>query len=164
VFSADSYLSSLIRGCIELGSAPDIDAPVDMVPVDFVAKALVRLSLQPESLRKIFHLTNPHPFPLSGLIDYMRAFGYPVRRVPYESWKQELLAVGERFETSALYPFGAFITQFKEGPTNGQRYDCAGTIDGLAGTSITCPAVDEELLNIYFSHFVTTGFLEGTGR
>jgi hypothetical protein len=135
---------------------------MDMVPVDFVARAIVNLSMRPESASRVFHLTNPEPIPMNRLIDFMRSFGFAVRRIAYESWKRELLASGDRFERNALYPFGAFIAQYEEGPMSAPRYDCQATIDALRGTSIVCPKMDDDLLSVYFSHFVNTGFVELT--
>ena len=160
IFSNDSYMNNMIRGCIELGSAPDIDAPVDMVPVDYVARAIVALSLRPESPATVFHLTNPRPISMSGLIDFMDTFGYTLRRVSYESWRQELLSLGGRFESNALFPFGAFIAQRAEGSSMGPQYDCEATINALTGTSVVCPEADDTLLRVYFSRYVSSGFLE----
>jgi hypothetical protein len=33
-------------------------------------------------------------------------------------------------------------------------------VTGLVDSNITCPPVDEKLLNNYFSHFIHSGFLE----
>ena len=162
IFSSDSYLNNLIRGCIELGSAPDVDASVDMVPVDYVARAIVALSQRPESLSKVFHLANPHPIPMNGLIDFMQTFGYNVRRVPYESWKAELLSLGEHFEDNALFPYGAVIAQLAGASMMGPQYDCAATVRALEGTSVVCPEVDDRLLRVYFSRYVSSGLLEPT--
>jgi thioester reductase-like protein len=46
---------------VQLGSAPDIDIRDNIVPVDYVSKAIVHLSQQEESLGKTFHLVHPKP-------------------------------------------------------------------------------------------------------
>ena len=38
------------------------------------------------------------------------------------------------------------------------RFDCENTLAGLRGSSITCPPVDHDLLNTYFTHFICNGF------
>ncbi len=42
------FLCRFIKGCIQLGTMPDWDIPMDMAPVDFVSKSIVYLSRQPE--------------------------------------------------------------------------------------------------------------------
>ncbi|HET8659015.1 MAG TPA: thioester reductase domain-containing protein, partial [Micromonosporaceae bacterium] len=39
------FTTRVIKGCIQLGMAPDIDIEVEMTPVDYVAAGLVRISL-----------------------------------------------------------------------------------------------------------------------
>jgi len=63
----------MIKGFIELGSAPDLDLMVNMTPVDYVSKSIIHLSRQKESLGKAFHLVNPHPLDLSKLVANQRA-------------------------------------------------------------------------------------------
>ena len=38
-------------------------------------------------------------------------------------------------------------------------FDDRHVVGGLAGTSITCPAIDDRLLTLYFDYFVGAGFL-----
>lgn len=37
------------------------------------------------------------------------------------------------------------------------RLDSQNTLNGLAGSSVVCPPVDAELLNVYFSYFIDSG-------
>jgi hypothetical protein len=40
-------------------------------------------------------------------------------------------------------------------------WDFRNTEEGLAGSSISCPPVDDQLLSTYFDYFIRTGFLQG---
>ena len=40
------------------------------------------------------------------------------------------------------------------------RVDDRHTREGLRGTSITCPPVDEKLLAVYLDYFIRSGFLQ----
>jgi hypothetical protein len=42
------------------------------------------------------------------------------------------------------------------------RLDCENVLRDLAGSSIECPAVDDSLLDTYFSYFVRIGFLSAS--
>lgn len=59
----------MLKGCIQMGSVPERDAMVNLIPVDFVSKAIVHLSRQEESIGKTFHLVNPNPSHWSEVIN-----------------------------------------------------------------------------------------------
>jgi hypothetical protein len=40
------------------------------------------------------------------------------------------------------------------------EFDCQNTLDGLAGSSIACPPIDEQLLHNYVSYLMRSGFIE----
>ena len=61
VCQVDDFFYRLVRGCLQLGAAPDQDARLDLTPVDFVGKALVRLSLAaPTTRRSTISSTRTH--------------------------------------------------------------------------------------------------------
>jgi thioester reductase-like protein len=60
VSNADDLLSALLKGCIQLRAAPDLDWAVDCVPADAVADAAVRLaSAATPGSPRVFHLSSP---------------------------------------------------------------------------------------------------------
>ena len=61
VGNAADEATILIKLCIELGLAPQVDREmgVDMTPVDYVARAIFRLARVSESRGQTFHLLNP---------------------------------------------------------------------------------------------------------
>jgi len=42
-----------------------------------------------------------------------------------------------------------------------QSFDCQNLLKALAGTSILCPPVNTQLLDVYFFYFKQNGFIEG---
>ena len=44
-FNPDDFVCAMIKGCVELGLAPRVDTPINLVPVDYVSRALVRIAL-----------------------------------------------------------------------------------------------------------------------
>ncbi|MFQ6029233.1 MAG: thioester reductase domain-containing protein [Dehalococcoidia bacterium] len=164
VCNRDNLMYRVIKGFIQLASAADVDRMVDMTPVNYVSRAIVHLSKQPDSLGKVFHLTNPQPLHMSKLLDWIQSFGYPLRRIPYDTWKRELFNLAERFQENALYPFWAVLADLEEHQTIVPQSDCRNTLNGLTGTSIVCPPVDAELLGTYFSYYFRSGFLDAPQR
>ncbi len=169
--NTDDYVSRMIKGCIQLGSYPDlIDQKQELVSVDYVTKAILHLSHQRESLGKAFHLV-----PLRGQgIDYVRlfelvsSFGYQLNKIPYTQWKNELIEQTQHSQENALYPLVPMLVEriYQNSLTIMQLYqstpefDCRNTLLGLAGTSIACPLMDDKLFETYFSYFTNSGFIE----
>src|SRR5439155_6567999 len=61
VFNTNDFVLRVLKGCIELKQAPEIHLPMYIAPVDYVSKAIVLLSLQPQLLGKAFNLIPSQP-------------------------------------------------------------------------------------------------------
>lgn len=154
--NSNDHTYRVIKGCIQLGSIPDLDFKWNLSPCDYVSKAIVYLSQQSSSLGKAFHLRNPQPFNLKKMAQYLCSLGYPVELVDYQKWRSQLVNNLDS-STNALYPL---ISTFAESnnPTSTpvQKYDCHHTITGLSGSAITCPPIDSELFGTYISYLKVT--------
>ena len=159
-FNEADHNCRLIKGCIELGSAPDLDLLLQIAPVDYVIQTLVYLSRREESFGKTFHLVNPRPLPWKELVTWTREFGYPLQEVSFEEWRTQLLAQVASSQSSALYALSPFLSDSILDFAKLPRFDCRQTLAALAGTSLTCPPLDSELLRTYFSAFIRGGFLQ----
>ncbi|NQE37105.1 non-ribosomal peptide synthetase [Microcoleus asticus] len=151
-------LRRMLKGCIQMGKTPDLDIMVDMTPVDYVSQAIVHLSKQKELVGKAFHLVNPHPIPWNQLFDFIRSLGYSLERIPYKQWNFELLKSVENSTENALHPL---ISLFADEAVSLQTvrsisicFDSQKAIDGLVGSCISCPPIDERLLNTYLSYLL----------
>jgi len=165
------YVSRMIKGCIQLGSYPDlVDQKQELVSVDYVTKAIVDLSYQKESLGKAFHLVPPpdQNIDLLQFFDLISSLGYQLKKLPYTQWKNELIEQTQKSQENPLYPLVPMLTErvYQDSLTIAQLYqntpefDCKNTLDGLAATTIVCPPMDAKLLKTYFSYFISRGFLE----
>ncbi|MGF1480497.1 MAG: amino acid adenylation domain-containing protein [Cyanophyceae cyanobacterium] len=162
------FISLTLKGCLQLGSLPKPDSErlIDMTPVDYVSRAIVYISRQPEALGKAFHLVNPHPIPVQELVDWLvEQSGQSLELLPYERWREQLL----QSQQNVLYPM---LPRFptvapsldsnsdRLSPSLESRFDCQNTMTALQGTAISCPPANDKLLQTYFSFFVRSGFLE----
>jgi thioester reductase-like protein len=153
----------LIKTCIQLRQAPDLDLMLDMTPVDYVCQSLVHLSLNPSCLGKTFHLINPQPMALAQVVEQLRDLGYPMRTIPYSQWEATLSSE----PNTALSPLLAAITQANSQSRNclevwlggDDIYDCRNTNLGLQGSSITCPPANSSLVKTYLTYLIQNGFL-----
>lgn len=184
-WNTDDFMSRLIKSWIELGSAPDLDGATDMTPVDYVSRAVVHLSLSADAAGNVFHLINQQRVHLRELVAAIRSSGYPVEQVGYDRWRAELLGRAERSTGRAGYSLlPLFSASGSAGDpsaedqleSNGSTtVDQIGTImaaqyaarsvefddhharAGLAGSSITCPRVDGDVLARYLAYLASVG-------
>ncbi|MFL6335539.1 MAG: thioester reductase domain-containing protein [Pyrinomonadaceae bacterium] len=182
-WSTSDATSRMIKLSVESGITPDIDAAMDMTPIDYVSRAIVHLSKAPQAMGKIYHLANPRPVHVRELVSWIRSFGYPIRRIPYEAWRSEMVALSGHFSIAQLFSMpildkmparmtSMLAANYQSGVDSvisavGARYaaqavrlDCENTARDLDGTPIACPVVDDQLMNTYLSYFIRVGFLK----
>jgi thioester reductase-like protein len=164
-WNKDDFTCKMIKTWVGFGNVPDVNTEMNMVPVDHVSRAIVRLSLQEGSLGKRFHLANSHPVKVDDLVAWIEAFGYPIERVPYDRWRADLLNPTKGLQQDALYSMAPLLSMSAaaDGPTlvgKVPEFDCRNTTEALSGTGISCPRVDGELMESYLTYLVKTGFLD----
>ncbi|WP_414528769.1 thioester reductase domain-containing protein [Nodularia chucula] len=168
ICNTHDFINLMTKGCLQMGSFPDVDYMLDMSPVDYVSKAIVYLSRQKQSLGKAFHLQHPQPISLKDLVEWVRSFGYPVEMIPYEQWQSQLINNVSSVE-NPLYTLRPFLLErwSDEQLTIPDLYlqarrpiiSCQQTLKALSGSSIVCPPIDAQLLMTYTSYLIQTGFL-----
>jgi thioester reductase-like protein len=158
----------LIKGLIQMGSAPDIDIDLSLTPVDYVSRAIVHLSRQAESFGKAFHLATPHALPWQKLVSEIKNFGYAIEITSYKQWQKQLFEVTNSQTDNALSPLLFLFTEWSAQNQHSylettalvsRPFDCSNTLSGLTGTSITYPTVDSHTFCAYFSYLIQSGFL-----
>ncbi|NEP09216.1 MAG: amino acid adenylation domain-containing protein [Symploca sp. SIO2C1] len=166
--SVDDLIARLIKGLIQLGSAPDLDLKLSLTPVDYVSRAIVHLSQQPTSLGKAFHLVSPHALHFRELVKSIHDFGYFIQWSDYDQWQAKLLKVASAQADNALSPLLFLFTDWVTGNERpyletaalvSQAFDYQNTLAGIAGTNTVCPAVDTSLLQTYFAYLLKRGEL-----
>ncbi|MDZ8093916.1 MAG: non-ribosomal peptide synthase/polyketide synthase [Nostoc sp. DedQUE05] len=164
VWNLNDMFYRFIKSCIQLKSAPEMNSMVEITPVDYLTKALIHLSQQPESLGKAFHLINSDSTPWSQFIDCIRSLGYPLQQLSYEDWQAELLRSTQISTDNALYSVVSLAgdnTSSESNATSSLKFDCQNTLNGLADTDIRWPEVDEKLLQAFFANFTNLQLFSG---
>ncbi|MBW4491729.1 MAG: thioester reductase domain-containing protein [Oscillatoria princeps RMCB-10] len=167
VWNTDDIFCRIIKGCIQMVCRPDLDIMWDMSPVDYVSQSMVYLSHQKESFGKAFHLNNPQPIPWNLLFDMVKDFGYPLQKISLNNWQTQLERIDRENPLYPLMPF--FLTRRYDKQLTGMemyeearrpKVSCEKTQAALAGSSITCPPIDDKVLKTYLSYFTGSGFLK----
>ncbi len=165
VSNTEDQIGRLIKGLIQLKSAPKLALPMHLTPVDYVSRAIVQLAHQPSSWGKEFHLTNPQAVSLERLVQQIRSHGYQIQSIEYDQWLKMLVKqhLNQENALNSLIPLltnpSAAYSNYLEVLTLDQ-VDCGNTISGLVGSGISCPHLNADLLDTYFSYFIQSGFLE----
>jgi myxalamid-type nonribosomal peptide synthetase MxaA len=151
---------------LELGSVPAAeDTPaVDLVPVDYVAAAIVQIARNPASEGRVFHLNNPHLASFADVVAAFRSAGHRLEEVSAKAWAVEVY----RRQEALPYIPGAWrevldqwAQELEEGETEivdlpapgpgRSRVDCRQTMRFLEGTGIVCPPT-ADVLSVLVAH------------
>lgn len=163
-YNSDDLITALVRGCVRMGTAPDLDWKLDCVPVDFVARAIVKLSGE---RGPVFHVGHQRPRHWRECVLWMRMYGYPIRLVPYHTWLRQL----DRESADPSHPLRPLRTFFLDRPAGargltmpemyeeGRRThaESVATRAHLASAGLSFPSLDASLLDTYFRAFQDRG-------
>jgi thioester reductase-like protein len=167
--NTETAICSLFKMIAETGLAPDIPLPLDFVPVDYVAGAIVHIATGRAATREAYHLTNPRPARLADMLERMRAAGYAIDVLPYERWVAELVRHVADNPASPTAPFVSLcVDRCNRADMSVKEMYFEGTfpelgrdnvVRDLAGSGLRCPPVDSALLDRYLRYFLSVGYL-----
>lgn len=170
VWNTDTMMCALFRSIAETGLAPDIPLPLDFVPVDYTAEAIVHLLAHRPAQGRVHHITNAHDARLSLLVERLQARGYPIKTVPYDEWVNHMADLTAREPSQPMAPFmPMFIEPARRSSISVKEMYFAGTFPrftrtnfeaGLADSGLHCPPVDAALIDHYLKYFEESGFLQ----
>jgi thioester reductase-like protein len=149
----------LFKGCIQLGCAPNLTVPVNIVTADFAAEATTALALEASNLGGTFHLVNHHASPFGELMDGLRAYGYELPAIAYHEWHMQIQRAGSH---NALYPLLPLITHLSLAESMGVRppaLDDAHAASAL-GPGLACPPIDRALIFRFLDAMVERQIIE----
>jgi amino acid adenylation domain-containing protein/thioester reductase-like protein len=161
-WNTDNLISSMTRACVMLGSVPNLDVMVNIVPVDFVSGAIVHLSKHPKNLGKIFHLDNPKPIHFSELAAWLTNQGFNAREVSFDEWRAELFRQVPHMPSDGWEPYLPLLEEVEEKQVFMPEFDLSNTMNALKGSDIACHPVNARLFSTYLDYFTPHGFLEST--
>ncbi|WP_277743985.1 amino acid adenylation domain-containing protein [Streptomyces sp. LX-29] len=159
------FLWSVLRAGIPAGIVPELFEAEVWTPVDFVARAVVRLSSAADgSGEVVFNHAPVEPVRLADLYGWVREYGYPVRSMPLARWRAELPRVADVAATTLAFFDSSDDAQSESGESEELdlrlgRVRADHVLRGLAGTGVSCPEIDRTLVFRYLDHCVKAGTL-----
>ena len=165
VLNDKDFIWNLLAGCVGLGVAPSSDDLVDLVPVDFVASAIVNISRDRSNHGRAYHFISPTPLRLTELFRMVQRLGYPMDFTSFPQWRALIRSLGSKLDSSPIAPFrplvegGSQARQMIDEAAGSLRFRCDNTLDALSGTSIACPTIDATLLDRYMEFLRRAGVL-----
>jgi myxalamid-type nonribosomal peptide synthetase MxaA len=162
------YLVIFVRGFLRMGILPVFPRIIDNVPVDYVSKAIVHISLKANSLGRFFNIFNPRPVSTAKIYEWLAAWGYEYEVLPYKEAQKIIPAIepGHPLYTvlplllmDAPDPAPALDPAFIHEVDN--SVECKNTLEMLADTDLVCPPVDEKYIKDSMQYLLRIGWLEG---
>lgn len=157
-----NHLLMLIKGCLQLGYAPDWELTLDILPVDFISEMIVKTSLSPQIPYDLFNLVNPNKLSWQDLICYLQQRGYKISFCSSEHWQGLLL--NEVTTENTLYSLlSLYINQedkdWMKGLNNIAQAHNQNTLYAVNENKMAFPCINKRLLDIYFNFLESSGFL-----
>lgn len=146
----------IFKTIIETKVAFKSSAHFDVSPVDYVARALVYLSLHHDDRSQTYHLCNPDVKSYYDVVQLINAFGYRIGFVSQDRYRKILTEQSLRMEGSDA-PYVSITTkaftwwysrkQFDYSVS--ARTDATYTQGILEAVGIFCPKIDQQLISTY---------------
>ena len=149
----------LVKGCLQMGCAPDWKRPIEMTPVDLLAEAIVRLSLDSPG-GGVFNMNNPVQMDWADYMAVLGTFGLACDLVSFDVWRQRLEGIGE---TNALYPLREIYLKAREDLIDPEGHalaarDSSMTQDALHRLGVFYPCDYLPHLRTLVHYLQTSGF------
>jgi thioester reductase-like protein len=157
----NNHFFRFIKACIQLGYAPNKNITFDILPVNFISRAIIGCSLYQEPPCHVFNFTNPVPLNWLTLIAWLRAEGYKLSMLSAELWIKKCFIHVKK--EHALYPFASLYVHQNGGLLNTQNMpiiECTHTTQVLQALHLSYPVIDAALLKIYFNYLRQIHFIE----
>jgi thioester reductase-like protein len=162
------FIAAFIKGCIEFGQAPRWNVALDLMPVDYLANAIVELAKEPAPVGEpgSHNFVNPEPLAYGDVYEGLRQAGYALEPVDYPDWRERVLALGRAPSEHALFPFWPYYAALTKEKAlameahmgDGLPLDDRLTRPRLAAAGLKCPSV-ADLLPVYLRYFQSAGYL-----
>ncbi|MFJ8650562.1 type I polyketide synthase [Streptomyces sp. NPDC093546] len=140
-----------LKGLVQARSVPKgVEGRFHLLPVDYVSAAITGIAARPEAAGGTYHLFNQGSLALTQCAQYLRALGYELDEVDWDSWTSTVTS-GD----NALLPLlDAFEMMTSDTDGFYPPIDTTETERALEGTGIGIPALTQDLFEKYVRFFI----------
>jgi amino acid adenylation domain-containing protein/thioester reductase-like protein len=116
----NNHLLLLLKGCTQMGYAPELDANINLLPVDFVSSFIVETSMNNTGNKlTVFNLVNPLCISWNELIQNLRLYGIKMSVIPPLYWYKNYFSKVDAW--NAAYPLMSLYLDGGVGWANAQN-------------------------------------------
>lgn len=149
----------LMKSCIESGMAPQWNAMIEMVPVDILSKAIVKLSLHATNQDKLFfNLQHQHCLSWNEYINILNHLGCEIKTVAIDYWQKNFLA--SLSVNDPLFVFKEIYTSETLTQLNDTSATNSKTMNRLHELHVYYPNNYPELINLYLEYLRKIEFIK----
>jgi amino acid adenylation domain-containing protein/thioester reductase-like protein len=154
--SSNSFISMMLKGCLQMGLIPELEATLNLVPADYVSKAIVHLSKNHSPNGHAYQVINPNSISWDQFISWLIRTDYPIQRISYDAWYTNLISMDINKTENELSPLISLFSnkQFIQKSLGAFYFDPADISKELFNSTISCPSIDEEFLNTHFKPYI----------
>jgi len=153
----------IFKTIIESRVALYCETHYDIVPVDYVSRALVHLALNRNSYFETYHLTNPDIKTYSDVVRLVTSLGYEIQSYPQKEYKEilfegRMVVNNEEYKSVTTKAFKWWLQKEKFDFSESALTLCTYTYDILKSAGILCPEIDQKLIAVYIDAGVRMGY------
>jgi thioester reductase-like protein len=151
--TGENNLTRLILGVIAMKAAPKLKNQHEMLPVDFIAKAIVALSKRTYQHAEGWNIVNSKQVCYEDLFIDLKNIGYEIEMLPNNEWRKKLVTISEQ---NPLFPLISYYDvdeniEFVE-------VECKKTLNALQQLGIILPEDSEEMLKKHLAFWQKQDF------
>lgn len=156
----------MLQGCAMYKVAPEENWSMEMTPVDFTANVIVRITQDlAQAVGKTLHLINTKPAKSNWVFEWMSGHGFPVRKIPFNDWKNKIKAESEKADTTKQL-WGLIENYVKDIHffSKLSTYTNSHLQEILLNFDLTYPETDSAFLRLYFDKLSRQGIFPSPSR
>lgn len=166
--NTDDFLIRFLKGCVQLGTRPNINNTVNMVPVNHVARTVVACAFHPATEQGvcIAQVTGHPRLRFNQYLSALETYGYTAKIIDYVPWAaslEEYVATNNDFALMPLFTFVAndlpsntLAPELDDRNAEASLYeDAKWTGEDVSGGS----GVTKNIIGHYLAYLVAVGFL-----
>lgn len=155
------FVWQMTKCCVESGLVFAEESNIELIPVDYVGKSVIQISLDGRCVGKNFHIINRHRVSMAFIKKWMIDRGFKVEEYPYLEWKDKLTeCVAKSEKLKAVKTMLPFITEDNTVLDQELVLDTANTDEILEGTDVERVEVDPDLFSKYLDYFIKVGYFQ----